>query len=122
MLRSWPESLPAHQVHDDALLNGQALRLVDGEGEACYNWELRPGHARPLLPAEHGQQWYPFGLVGVESRATGQHFNLPGHSMHNMKLTVIEKVKSDDPLYGREREKLMIRKFNSFYSGINKEP
>ena len=58
----------------------------------------------------------------VESRATGQHFNLPGHSMHNMKFTVIEKVKSDDPLYGREREKLMIRKFNSFYSGINKEP
>ena len=41
---------------------------------------------------------------------------------HNMKFTVIEKVKSDDPLYGTERKKLMIRKFNSFYSGINKEP
>ena len=50
----------------------------------------------------------------VISRATGQHFNLPGHSMHIMKFTVLEKVKSDDPLYGRKREKLMIRKFKSF--------
>ena len=56
------------------------------------------------------------------SRATGEHFNLAGHSMHNMKFSIIEQVKSSDPLYGREREKLMIRKFNSYYCGINKEP
>ena len=56
------------------------------------------------------------------SRATGQHFNLPGHNIHNMKFTILEQVKSRDPLYGREREKLLIRKFNSFYNGINKEP
>ena len=58
----------------------------------------------------------------VISRATGEHFNLPGHSSHNMKFTILEKVKSIDPLYRREREKLLIRKFNSFYGGINKEP
>ena len=46
------------------------------------------------------------------SQATGEHFNLPGHSMHNMKFTVLEQVKSNDPLYAREREKLLIRKFN----------
>ena len=56
------------------------------------------------------------------SKATGQHFNLPGHSKNNMKFTIIEKVRSSDPLYGREREKLHIRMFNSFYGGINREP
>ena len=56
------------------------------------------------------------------NKATGEHFNLPGHSMHNMKFTMLEQVMSSDPLYGREREKLLIRKFNTFYKGINKEP
>ena len=56
------------------------------------------------------------------NKATGEHFNLPGHSMHNMKFTILEQVMSSDPLYGREREKLLIRKFNTFYKGINKEP
>ena len=55
-------------------------------------------------------------------KATGEHFNLPGHHIHHMKFTILEKVKSSDPLYGREREKLLIRKFNTFYDGINKEP
>ena len=56
------------------------------------------------------------------NRAPGEHFNRPGHGVENMKFTVLEKVKSSDPLYGREREKLLIRKFNTFYCGINKEP
>ena len=55
-------------------------------------------------------------------KSTGEHFNLPGHNSSNMKFTVIEAVKSTDPLYGREREKLLIRKFNTFYNGINREP
>ena len=56
------------------------------------------------------------------NKATGEHFNLPGHSIKNMKFTMLEQVKSPDPLHGREREKLIIRKFNSVYNGINKEP
>ena len=55
-------------------------------------------------------------------KATGEHFNLPGHQIHQMKFTMLEKVKSSDPLYGREGEKLLIRKFKTFYDGINKEP
>ena len=39
-----------------------------------------------------------------------------------MKFTILEKVRSTDPLYGREREKLHIRNFNTFYEGINREP
>ena len=56
------------------------------------------------------------------NRATGEHFNRPGHGVENMKFTVLEKVKSSDPLYGREREKLLIRKFNTFHSEIKMEP
>ena len=39
-----------------------------------------------------------------------------------MKFTIIEKVRSSDSLYGREREKLHIKRFNSFYGGMNREP
>jgi hypothetical protein len=33
-----------------------------------------------------------------------------------------EKVKSLDALYGRERDKYHIRKFNTFYNGMNRTP
>ena len=56
------------------------------------------------------------------NNATGEHFNLPGHSINNIKFTILEQVKSPDPLYGRALEKLHIRTFNTFYNGINKEP
>ena len=56
------------------------------------------------------------------NKATGEHFNVPGHSTQNIRFTIIEQVKSLDPLYPREREKLLIRKFNTYYNGINKEP
>ena len=55
------------------------------------------------------------------NQAIGAHYNLPGHSKNDMKFTIIEAVRSQDP-YGREREKLHIRKFNTFYRGINREP
>ena len=58
----------------------------------------------------------------VISESMGEHYNLPGHSKNDMKFTIIEKVKSTDPLYGREREKVYIRKFNTYYGGLNKEP
>ena len=56
------------------------------------------------------------------NKTTAAHFNQPGHSTSNMKFTVLEKVKSLDPLYGREREKLLIRKFYTFDRGLNKTP
>ena len=55
------------------------------------------------------------------SEATGEHFNLPGHSHTDMKFTIIEQVKSLDPVYAREREKLHIKKFNTYHKGINKQ-
>ena len=52
----------------------------------------------------------------------GEHYNLPGYSKNDMKITIIEKVRSSDPLYGREREKIQIRKLNTFYDSLKKGP
>ena len=53
---------------------------------------------------------------------TGEHFNLPGHTKADMKVLVLEKVKYTDPEYRKERESHLIRKFNTFYKGLNKKP
>ena len=50
-------------------------------------------------------------------KSTGAHFNLPGHSLANLTATILEKVRSNDIYYGKEREAYQIRKFNTFYSG-----
>jgi hypothetical protein len=55
-------------------------------------------------------------------KVTGNHFNQPGHSKSNMKITIIEKVKSEETQYRKEREKFLIRKFNTFYCGLNLKP
>ena len=57
-----------------------------------------------------------------DDTATGEHFNLPGHSLSDRTLTVLEIVKSSDDVYRKEREKYFIRKFNTYYKGLNKQP
>ena len=54
--------------------------------------------------------------------AIGDHFNLPGHSEANINITSIEKVKSNDTNYRKEREQFFIRLFNTFYKGLNRSP
>ena len=53
----------------------------------------------------------------VIARATGAHFNLPGHSLADMRYTVLEQVKYNNEAYRRERETYHINKFNTFYKG-----
>ena len=57
-----------------------------------------------------------------KSQATGFHFNLPGHSVHDMVVTGLEKQKKNDSEYRKERESYLIRKFNSYYMGMNRMP
>ena len=52
-------------------------------------------------------------------KATGQHFNLPGHSISDIKFQIIEKVYNKDPFYRKEREKMYINKLNSKLKGLN---
>ena len=54
-------------------------------------------------------------------KATGAHFNLPGHSVANMKISVIEQVKYKSDLYRKEREDFYIRKFNTYNEGMNRK-
>jgi hypothetical protein len=42
-------------------------------------------------------------------KANGAHFNLPGHSMVDMKITIIEKVMSDDTQMRKLRESHFIK-------------
>ena len=55
-------------------------------------------------------------------QATGYHFNKKGHSSDNVTITILEKVKKMDTQYRKEREKFLIRKFNTYYNGINRMP
>ena len=56
------------------------------------------------------------------STPTGQHFNTPGHSLADLSITILEKVRSQDHLYRKERERYFIRKFDTFYRGLNRQP
>ena len=56
-----------------------------------------------------------------DSKATGHHFNLPGHSLADLTVTIIEQVKKSDTLYRKEREEYHIRRFNTLHKGINRK-
>ena len=53
---------------------------------------------------------------------TGKHFNQHGHSITDLKVTILEQIKKKDTLYRKERESYFIRKLNTFYGGLNKSP
>lgn len=57
----------------------------------------------------------------VTHKATGAHFNLPGHSLADLKITVIEQIKKNSDEYRKERESYFIRKFNTLHKGINRQ-
>ena len=57
----------------------------------------------------------------VLSQPIGEHFNLPGHCLADLKTTILEQVKHNNDIYRIEREKYMINKFGTYYNGLNKE-
>ena len=72
------------------------------------------------LISEHKLSDYPKRDVITEP--AGEHFTQRGHSVADMKGQVLEKVKNSDPYVLRARESMLIRKFDSFRHGLNKEP
>ena len=54
------------------------------------------------------------------TKATGQHFNLPGHSLSDMRITAIEQIHSNDHMYRKVREKMYINLGNTKHKGMNK--
>ena len=55
-------------------------------------------------------------------QATGSRFNKPGHSVANMQITILEKMRTNETQYRKQREKILIRLFTTFFCGINKQP
>ena len=53
--------------------------------------------------------------------STGAHFNTPGHTLANLKITILEQVKVKDPEYRKERETYFINKFDTYYNGMNRQ-
>lgn len=54
-------------------------------------------------------------------KATGAHFTMPGHSLADLRITVIEHLKGRSREYRKEREHYFIRKFDTYYNGINRQ-
>ena len=62
------------------------------------------------------------GYIRTNKEAPGKHFNKEGHTLRDIRATVIEKVKSQEPIYRKKREAHHIRRFNTFFKGINSKP
>ena len=54
------------------------------------------------------------------NQATGHHFNLDGHFIHDFRVTILEKVHKTDRATREIRESLHIQNFHSELDGINK--
>ena len=54
------------------------------------------------------------------NKSTGQHFSGKGHTVSDMRVTILEKVFSLDAAVRKEREKYFITKMNTKYKGMNR--
>ena len=57
----------------------------------------------------------------IMHKATGEHYNLPGHKMADMEVTILEKIYNTDPQFRKAREKMWIERFNTKYKGLNRK-
>ena len=57
----------------------------------------------------------------VTSEPSGGHFSKRGHNVSHLKGLVLEQVRNSDPFILKTREHLLIQKFDTFRSGLNKE-
>ena len=66
------------------------------------------------------------GILSTEvgkplEQSTEEHFNKPGHTMADMKISLLEKIKSQDPQLRKIRESLFIQKFNTSYKRLEQK-
>ena len=54
-------------------------------------------------------------------KSTGEHFNLPGHSLADLRVTIVEQTKGKSSEYRNEREHYFIRRFDTLYGGLNRQ-
>ena len=63
-----------------------------------------------------------YAKSGKIEEPCGQHFSESGHSFHNLQGLAVEQVKNKDPFILKARETWLIKKFDCYRNGLNKEP
>ena len=58
---------------------------------------------------------------GLTSRATGAHFTLPGHTLADNKISIVEQTLRKNSEYRIEREQYLKRIFDTIYNGLNRQ-
>ena len=58
---------------------------------------------------------------GKIEEPSGEHFRLPRHAVSDLFSLAIENVISKDPFVLKAREAFLIKKFDSFKNGLNKD-
>ena len=76
-------------------------------------------HCCDLQKSDFKTQTWPHE-EGASNIRSGWHFKKKGYSVHDMKVTVVEKVHSNDDVLREERESMYIKNFNTKYKGINR--
>ena len=94
------------------------IYLLECQKDNCKQRYI--GSTGQLLKLRLGDQ-RGYILNQVTSRATGAHWNLPGHSLADLRVTILEQCKKNSEEYRIEREKYFIRKFDTYNIGINRE-
>ena len=89
----------------------------------CINC-IHPNCRLQYLGKTDGQLTKRFGkhrrdVEKKEDCSIGRHFNLPGHSVSDMRITIVEKVHNKDPFFLRNREKHFIQMFKTRLKGLN---
>ena len=53
--------------------------------------------------------------------ATGSHYTLPGHSLADLELIVVEQTRYKNDLYRKEREEYNIRMYDTLHNSLNRK-
>ena len=57
----------------------------------------------------------------MTDRATVAHFNLPGNSVADLKITILKQVKKTYTNHIKIRENYFINMFDAYHKGINRQ-
>ena len=60
-------------------------------------------------------------IINLKKKIVFQRVAQPGHSLSDMKFTILEQVKKVDELYRKQREKYFIQKFDTYNTGMNRK-
>ena len=98
--------------------NNNIIYLIQCNKEFCKESRYIGETGRPLKYRFSDHRGYVTN--NVTKQATGAHFTQAGHSLSNMKVSILEQVKIRSIEYRKEREKYFINIFNTFHSGMNR--